>query len=737
MTQTTNRLGGPSRRFARKRLAPFATTVAWSAALACAVVATAQDAAVSAVSASSSSHRPAQEAATPSETTATNDVVSRFAPLDRAYISFRISGGVWEDERRFADLLDLFDKHPGATDEITFFTEQTHSPPTVEAFEKRLKILKIRMAEAKRRGYRTGLNILCTIGHHPESMKTAIGPEYPRCLTLDGKIAEATLCMNQPIFRERVRRVYAAMARSGADYIWIDDDVRAGHWLDSAGNAGNVCFCDRCMEGISAKLGAPTTREELASRMSDRAVRAKVREFNSDSIDALFALIEETVHAEKPGLPLGFMTGERYAEGYDFARWAKTLAGPENAPVYWRPGGGFYSQDPIGAMTAKSDEIARQVATLPPEVRVIESEIENFPYAPLQKARRIVALEATCHLAAGCSGAAFNVVTMNREPVADYEPLIAELARRRPFFDAVVRAFGRKPLIGAFPTWNPTDFDLPNGNPTPQTVGALAEVGIPLTFEQTDAPLAFSTAAYLETLSRDEALDLLSRGLYLDIWGVCRLNNPETVDLVRYTGIEWEGERAVDSIEVYSDDPINGEFAGIERDQRQSFWRDRAYSLRLSDPAARSLARLVDYTGKTTAASSAAIFENELGGRVSVAGYHPWNYFHSRPKATQVKRLARWLSNDRLCGWVDSFDRARLWVRANETGEPDAALFLNATYDAAERPVLALRTDAESATVLDRNGKKTVVPASEPDGPYRRFELPEVEPWDAVLVVLD
>ena len=734
MTQTTNRLGGPSRRFARKRLAPFATTVAWSAALACAVVATAQDAAVSA---SSSSHRPAQEAATPSETTATNDVVSRFAPLDRAYISFRISGGVWEDERRFADLLDLFDKHPGATDEITFFTEQTHSPPTVEAFEKRLKILKIRMAEAKRRGYRTGLNILCTIGHHPESMKTAIGPEYPRCLTLDGKIAEATLCMNQPIFRERVRRVYAAMARSGADYLWIDDDVRAGHWLDSAGNAGNVCFCDRCMEGISAKLGAPTTREELASRMSDRAVRAKVREFNSDSIDALFALIEETVHAEKPGLPLGFMTGERYAEGYDFARWAKTLAGPENAPVYWRPGGGFYSQDPIGAMTAKSDEIARQVATLPPEVRVIESEIENFPYAPLQKARRIVALEATCHLAAGCSGAAFNVVTMNREPVADYEPLIAELARRRPFFDAVVRALGRKPLIGAFPTWNPTDFDLPNGNPTPQTVGALAEVGIPLTFEQTDAPLAFSTAAYLETLSRDEALDLLSRGLYLDIWGVCRLNNPETVDLVRYTGIEWEGERAVDSIEVYSDDPINGEFAGIERDQRQSFWRDRAYSLRLSDPAARSLARLVDYTGKTTAASSAAIFENELGGRVSVAGYHPWNYFHSRPKATQVKRLARWLSNDRLCGWVDSFDRARLWVRADETGEPDAALFLNATYDAAERPVLALRIDAESATVLDRNGKKTVVPASEPDGPYRRFELPEVEPWDAVLVVLD
>lgn len=736
MTQTTNRLGGPSRRFARKRLAPFATTVAWSAALACAVVATAQDAAVSAVSASSSSHRPAQETATPSETTAMNDVVSRFAPLDRAYISFRISGGVWEDERRFADLLDLFDKHPGATDEITFFTEQTHSPPTVEAFEKRLKILKIRMAEAKRRGYRTGLNILCTIGHHPESMKTAIGPEYPRCLTLDGKIAEATLCMNQPIFRERVRRVYAAMARSGADYIWIDD-VRAGHWLDSAGNAGNVCFCDRCMEGISAKLGAPTTREELASRMSDRAVRAKVREFNSDSIDALFALIEETVHAEKPGLPLGFMTGERYAEGYDFARWAKTLAGPENAPVYWRPGGGFYSQDSIGAMTAKSDEIARQVATLPPEVRVIESEIENFPYAPLQKARRIVALEATCHLAAGCSGAAFNVVTMNREPVADYEPLIAELARRRPFFDAVVRALGRKPLIGAFPTWNPTDFDLPNGNPTPQTVGALAEVGIPLTFEQTDAPLAFSTAAYLETLSRDEALDLLSRGLYLDIWGVCRLNNPETVDLVRYTGIEWEGERAVDSIEVYSDDPINGEFAGIERDQRQSFWRDRAYSLRLSDPAARSLARLVDYTGETTAASSAAVFENELGGRVSVAGYHPWNYFHSRPKATQVKRLARWLSNDRLCGWVDSFDRARLWVRADETGEPDAALFLNATYDDAERPVLALRTDAESATVLDRNGKKTVVPASEPDGPYRRFELPEVEPWDAVLVVLD
>ena len=660
-----------------------------------------------------------------------------FAPMERSCISFRISGSVWEDAQRFGELLDLFDKYPGVTDEITFFTESTHTPPVTEVFEKRLAVMKTRINESKKRGYKSGINILCTIGHHPESLETMIGPEYPRCMTMDGKTAQGTLCMNTPIFRERVRHIYTLMAEANPDYIWIDDDVRFGHWINAAGEAGTLCFCDTCLSILSEKFGETVTREKLAAQMDDPAVRRKILDFNSDSINALFALIEETVHAVKPTIALGFMTGERYAEGYDFTRWAETLAGKDHAPVWWRPGGGFYAQDDINGMTRKSHDIGRQIALLPSSVRVIESEIENFPYAPLQKSRHITALEAASHIAAGCTGAAFNVVTMNHEPLDDYEPLIAELARWRPFYDTLVSHLGRKPIVGVFPIWKRTDYANPQGNPISWLFPPIADIGIPISYAQGDSPVVIPASGYLKAIDKDEARSILACGVYTDVWGVSTFNDPQNLDMLPLTGIEFGSEHAVDSIEVYSNDTINGEFAGIDRDQRQSFWRDRAYGLHLTDPKARSLAKLVDYTQETTAETSMAVFENELGGRVAVAGYHPWNYFQSRPKATQMKRLMRWLSNDRLCGWVDSFERGNLWVRADANGAPCACVFLNATYDDASKPALMLRTESETATVYRRDSEPVRVSAIGTDGPYRRFELPTVGAWEMALVVVE
>lgn len=675
----------------------------------------------------------AQEA-TPTTSAAS---VPSTTPMERSFVSFRISGGVWEDAGRFADLLDLFDKYPGVTDEITFFTENTHTPPRLDIFEKRLATIKKRIAESKKRGYKSGINILCTVGHHPESLGTMIGPEYPRCMTIDGRIGEGTLCMNQPIFRERVRHIYTLMAEADPDYIWIDDDVRFGHWINSAGEAGNFCFCDTCMKIMSEKFGEEMTREKLSPLMSDSAIRQKVLDFNSDSINSLFALIEETVHAVRPDLALGFMTGERYVEGYDFTRWAETLAGPGRKPVWWRPGGGFYTQDDINGMTRKAHDIGRQISLLPPSVRVIESEIENFPYAPLQKSRHITALEAAVHIAAGCTGAAFNVVTMNHEPVADYEALIAELARWRPFYDTLVKNLGRKPIVGAFPMWKRTDYANTIGNHVNGMMPPIFDIGIPIAYQRGDSPVLIPTNGYLAMLTGDEAKEILSHGVYTDVWGVSTFNDPNHLNLLSLTGIEFGSEHAVDSIEVYSDDPLNGEFAGIDRNQPQSFWRDRVYGLYLTDPAARSLARLIDFTGQTTAETSMAVFENELGGRIAVAGYHPWNFFQSRPKATQMKRLMRWLSNDRLCGWVESFERGNLWVRADENGDPCACVFLNATYDDALNPVLMLRTASQEATVYRRDVEPVRIAASDTDGPYRRFELPGVGAWEMALVVVE
>ena len=45
--------------------------------------------------------------------------------IEKAFISFRIGVPQWMAENRYRDLLAIFEKYKGVTDEITFFTSAT------------------------------------------------------------------------------------------------------------------------------------------------------------------------------------------------------------------------------------------------------------------------------------------------------------------------------------------------------------------------------------------------------------------------------------------------------------------------------------------------------------------------------------------------------------------------------------------------------------------------------------
>ena len=74
--------------------------------------------------------------------------------INKANISFRIGVPLWASEKRCTEVFNLFDKYKGVTDEITFFTSATHPPLPIKVFKERASILKIRIAEAKKRGYK-------------------------------------------------------------------------------------------------------------------------------------------------------------------------------------------------------------------------------------------------------------------------------------------------------------------------------------------------------------------------------------------------------------------------------------------------------------------------------------------------------------------------------------------------------------------------------------------------------
>ena len=110
-------------------------------------------------------------------------------------------------------------------------------------------------------------------------------------------------------------------------------------------------------------------------------------------------------------------------------------------PLGFMIGGGFYEDSGTTGLAGKSHDIGRQVAMLPPRVRSIQSEIENFPYQRLKKAAHITVLEAASHMGAGCSGAAFNVLSGNDEPLDEFEPLVARILQMRPFYDLMAKHF--------------------------------------------------------------------------------------------------------------------------------------------------------------------------------------------------------------------------------------------------------------------------------------------------------
>lgn len=678
-----------------------------------------------------------------------NEDAAQPAPADapgKASISFRVGLGQTMSDSRFTELLDLFDQYPGVTDEITLFTTYSHAVQKPDLFQRRIDILGRRIAQSKARGYRSGFNILCVMGHHNENLPNSIvDPEkYTQVTDIGGATSQGSLCPNDPDLVEEMRRRMQLMLDEKPDYIWLDDDIRlAGHMPVSL-----TCFCDTCLAKFAKATGRKWTREQIAAAADSGSLEEKLAfrkamlRHNRDTLNGLFCELGDYVHEQDPRMPLGFMTGDRFWEGYDFARWGDTLSGKTRAPVLWRPGGGFYEDSNTGALVDKSHAIGRQVSKLADHVVAIQSEIENFPYQQLKKSRNIVALEAAQHIAAGCTGAAFNVLSMYDEPLDEFEPLIARLHRARPFFDTMVRHLGRLRPVGVNVVWNEDLYAavgleggtwFSGGAPFPDD--EMFDIGLPCAYDGKAAQVFVLTRGAIHVLGDDDLRAILSKGVYLDGPALDLLNER---GFGKLTGFKTLRVDTVDRMTEFLPHPLNGPYAGRLCDNRQSFawWMVPAYLLEKTDPGAESLARLLDYSWEPVHDCAMGIFENELGGRVCVQGYYPFTYLQNLSRSAQLKSVMRWLSKETLPGYVASYHKTNLWMRKSAGEKPVAAL-TNASFDEALGVELLLRTESEKVRVWDMDNQSTVVESTGTDGPYRKFVLPTIPPWEIRLIVAE
>ncbi len=660
-------------------------------------------------------------------------------------VAFRVGSEQWMRDERFQELLKLLRKFPGMADELALFTGATHAPLPLSEVERRTEILAKRIPIVRENGMGAGINVLATMGHHEENLEASLNEPWQTVIDPHGRTSKGSYCPADPRFLEYAKKIYVTLIQAAPDFIWIDDDVRlSGHMP-----IGYTCFCNACVGRFSSRVGRVFTRQTLLAAFAsgplpDRlSIRRSWLDHNREMIDNLFRAIERAVHSAKPGLSLGFMTGDRFYEGYDFARWAQTLAGPGHHAVRWRPGGGFYTDESLDGLIEKAHFMGRQVAQLPPQVQAIQSEVENFPYHLLQKSAEATVTEGAAYMAAGTTGTAFNVLPLTADPLDEYEPLLRRIARTRPFYERISSEVGRSPCVGVWPAWNRDVFVANNTDgdwlavsgdvaAALRRVYSLGEIGIPLCYGFEHSCATALAGAIPLAFTKDELRQIFAGGVLMDVeaWrAVHRLG------LSRWTGVEAGEKYGRDTIEVLAEHRFSGDFGGRFRDCRQSFWwREDAYSLLPIQAEVEVLARLVDYQGRDRGISMTAC-QNELGGRVVVMGYFPWSQFHGLAKSVQMKNICGWLSKDHLPVVLDSLARVHIWVRKVSRNRL-VCILLNSSLDAAKDLTLRIKPDFQLCQWLTIDGRKGSLPVNKEPGKGSTVMLPPLQAWSVGLLVL-
>jgi hypothetical protein len=645
----------------------------------------------------------------------------------RCTLAYRVENPRWEDDAAFAQLLDLLTAHRPAVDEVSFFDEafpiQACTP--MAKIQARAELLCERQRVIREAGIPSaGINVLVTLGHG-DVPSAPLPLPVPPMVGHDGHVSNASACPNSDAFRAYTRERYAAMARSGPDFIWVDDDYRWSHH-----GALYPCFCPTCLE----LFGQERDREALVARLNDPAeadLRVQWSAFLADTLTDLAREIGEAVHGVDPGIELGLMTiGYSHSSygNYAIGDWAEAMEA-----VRLRPGHGYYTDERPREIVNKAMDVARQIDEMPASVHTIQYEMESYPWVPLNKAPRTVCSEITLSMAAGCTGAALN--TFHRiGTLDDHAPLLEAVTRMRPVWQGLVDAVDGLPLVGMWAAHTPELMArravgeqgwFHEGPPWDiQAPNEAAQMGLPLTSSREDACGALLAGRIAEALDDATLRELLAGGVILDA---------EALDVLWARGLgELTGARLAGTMaptmERLTRHALNGEDGGDGR--RAGDW-DRGWRL---EPllGADVLSRLETFDGVDGGPCLTA-YENRWGGRVVAMGYAPWNGLGRGAKRRQLLRLADWVSRGKLPVTIATTSRVMPLVRRAPDGRRIAVVLMNLMLDDTPALQVMLRTTCQAVSLLTPAGPQPL-DVTPMDGSLL-VRVPPMRAWDAAVLV--
>ena len=636
-------------------------------------------------------------------------------------LAYRLHPELWQQP--FAEIKNGLLQFDSAINEIALFDESLNHRTLLplKQVQAHADIMQQRISDFKSAGIPSvGINVYDDIG--VRNFDGGYTFDYRPMMGHDGKESGWCPCPNDEnlhaYFLEKLR-IYAA---TNPDFIWIDDDYR---------NANKVgikysCFCPDCVK----RFGQAANREALVAQLNQpesQNLREQWIQFMNDTMNQLALKIKDTIKAVNQEIAIGFMTVgyDLSTYAYDFPTWMQTMQA-----VKARPGHGYYHEDEPRLVKNKIFDVARQVRDYPAITTDIQYELEDWTYTTLNKSVQTELNESLLSLMAGCTGIAYNAIYANEWE--EKTRMLQGIAEQKPLWDKVNALAAEMPLKGFWPVdhpklmaklkvdnqgWFRENYDI-------QTPNEMAEIGVPFAFQPENSVGALLSGRLVEGFSDAELKKLLGQSVYLDA---------EALDIIwqrgygELTGVKHQPERFT-GVEVLLDHPFSGDEVGDGR--RPGAWGSGS-TLQAINEQVQHLSKLQTMKGDDKGSCLTA-YENELGGRVAVSSYFPWNDFGRAGKRMQMLNLMAWLSHDKMPVRINSLVRVLPLLRMKPDGSRFLAAFFNSSYDNLKNVPVQIKSKSQRMVQLT-TGKDQNLEFEYKEG-WQHFELAEVKPWSVVMI---
>ena len=611
--------------------------------------------------------------------------------------ALRISHNSWFSDENFERNIKLVRENADAIDEITLFTNPTHQGYwTLEREKATAELLKKRIKSYRDAGIkRVGLNILSTLGHNEDGTTIAPKADLQYIMNIDGLTSGACLCPADDRFTPYVYEKYSYYAQTGADFIWLDDDIRArGH-----GIARDFCFCPECVKKFNLKFDTSYTIEEIRELYKkDWTFALKWKKSAYDTFNKLFATIKNAIKDTNPAVDIGYMSGLEAT----VTEWIEA-----SGSTLGRPGGGFYNDLTPVQMFGKAFMMQQCIERYPDCIHDIQYEYEEYNFLTLQKSRYIAEMESSLMILSGCNGMLYN----RFEHTAEFIDMMRKSAKK---WDVLSDSNeGCKPL-GVYCA----DFNQAR---------ALNEIGIPTTAYLDKASAFYVLSGDFNKFSNEQIEKMLKAGVYTDAVGLTWLKKKGFTDFGGevgkcYPNGVWE---------YFTDHELNGGVPSRVRWVSLDIFKEAdAYELIPGENS--EVLSMLDSAFGGLRGASMYIHRREDGSMIAIDGCLMPKQLQTDNKKVQMTNVFEKMTNGRMPVVIEKRDiKVIPTITANDKNVN--LMLVNAHFDPTGEFEVKLRTGKDFKLLTDEGELVPIAQRKEGDETIITFE--NMGAWSYVLLI--